>query len=442
MKKTSEKFLELNGFKELTNVQKAVKEYTDYKKDLVAISKTGTGKTHAYLLPIAEIINPKSDKTQVLISLPTRELAYQVYQNAKLLNEVFDDLRISLLSGGSDRKRSKEKLENAVPHIIVGTPGRIKDLFENNLIRVDFVQMFVIDEADMTLEYGFLEDIDKVFSHMVKNPEILCFSATFPKQLQIFVKKYLNNPKIITVEDKKRDPKLTHILVPCKHKEYKDRLLDLLPIINPYICLIFANSKDEADEVYATLKAHNYRTLLLHGGLDSRERNKAIKSLNRKEYTYIVASDVASRGIDIDGISHVISLGFPKKLDFYIHRAGRTGRNSKDGTVYALFKEEDIQSIRNLENRGIKFIGKDIKNNAFKDIKTPTYKRIKKNDEVEKEIAKTLTRKNEKVKPNYKKKKKEAIEKIKRKQRREFIRNKIKEERKERYRLQARKDSE
>lgn len=441
MKKTSEKFLELNGFKELTNVQKAVKEYTDYKKDLVAISKTGTGKTHAYLLPIAEMINPKSDKTQVLISLPTRELAYQVYQNAKVLNEVFDDLRISLLAGGSDRKRSKEKLENAVPHIIIGTPGRIKDLFENNLIRVDFVQMFVIDEADMTLEYGFLEDIDKVFSHMVKNPEILCFSATFPKQLQIFVKKYLNNPKIITVEDKKRDPKLTHILVPCKHKEYKDRLLDLLPIINPYICLIFANSKDEADEVYATLKAHNYRTLLLHGGLDSRERNKAIKSLNRKEYTYIVASDVASRGIDIDGISHVISLGFPKKLDFYIHRAGRTGRNSKDGTVYALFKEEDIQSIRNLENRGIKFIGKDIKNNDFKDIKTPTYKRIKKNDEVEKEIAKTLTRKNEKVKPNYKKKKKEAIEKIKRKQRREFIRNKIKEERKERYRLQARKDS-
>lgn len=441
MKKTSEKFLELNGFKELTNVQKAVKEYTDYKKDLVAISKTGTGKTHAYLLPIAEMINPKSDKTQVLISLPTRELAYQVYQNAKVLNEVFDDLRISLLSGGSDRKRSKEKLENAVPHIIIGTPGRIKDLFENNLIRVDFVQMFVIDEADMTLEYGFLEDIDKVFSHMVKNPEILCFSATFPKQLQIFVKKYLNNPKIITVEDKKRDPKLTHILVPCKHKEYKDRLLDLLPIINPYICLIFANSKDEADEVYATLKAHNYRTLLLHGGLDSRERNKAIKSLNRKEYAYIVASDVASRGIDIDGISHVISLGFPKKLDFYIHRAGRTGRNSKDGTVYALFKEEDIQSIRNLENRGIKFIGKDIKNNAFKDIKTPTYKRIKKNDEVEKEIAKTLTRKNEKVKPNYKKKKKETIEKIKRKQRREFIRNKIKEERKERYRLQARKDS-
>lgn len=212
----------------------------------------------------------------------------------------------------------------------------------------------------------------------------------------------------------------------------------MLPLINPYICLIFSNTKNEADEIYSLLKDHNYKTLLIHGGLDSRERNKAIKSLNRKEYTYIVASDVASRGIDIDGISHVISLGFPKQLEFYIHRAGRTGRNSKDGTTYALYKQEDLNAIKNLENRGIKFIAKDIKNNEFKDIKSPTYKRIKKNDEVEKQIAKTLTRKNEKVKPNYKKKKKEAIEKIKRKQKREFIRNKIKEERKERYKLQAR----
>lgn len=442
MKKTTEKFLELNGFKELSKVQKSVKEYTDNKKDLIAISKTGTGKTHAYLIPIAEMINPKSNKTQVLISLPTRELAYQVYLNAKVLCDVFEGLRISLLAGGSDRKRSKDKLENNTPHIIIGTPGRIKDIFESNLIRVDFVQMFVIDEADMTLEYGFLEDIDSVFSHMVKNPEVLCFSATFPKELQIFTKKYLNNPKLIQVEDKKRDPKIDHILVPCKHKDYKDKLLDLLPLINPYICLIFANSKDEADKTYELLREKNYRVLLLHGGLESRDRQKAIKALNNKEYTYVVASDVASRGIDIDGISHVVSLGFPRKLEFYIHRAGRTGRNTKDGTVYALYKDEDINAIKNLESKGIKFNAQDIKNNEFKNVKSPTYKRPRKNDEVEKEIAKTLRRKNEKVKPNYKKKKKEAIEKIKRKQRREYIRNKIKEERKERYRLQARKNNE
>ncbi|MBR2577669.1 MAG: DEAD/DEAH box helicase [Erysipelotrichaceae bacterium] len=437
MKKTTEEFIALNGFEDLTNVQKKVMEFTDSGKDVIAISKTGTGKTHAYLIPIAEMINPKSDKTQVLISLPTRELAYQVFQNAKVLNVVYPDLRISLLSGGTDRKRSSGKLAGNAPHIIIGTPGRIRDIFENDLIRVDFVQMFVIDEADMTLEYGFLEDIDIVFSHMVKDPEVLCFSATFPKDLQNFTRKYLNNPKMITVDDRKRDPRLTHVLVPCKHKEYADRLLDVLPLINPYVCLIFANTKTEADAVYRKLIDKGYKTLLIHGGLESRERQKAIKALNSKEFTYVVASDVASRGIDIDGISHVISLGFPKKLEFYTHRAGRTGRNSKEGTVYALYRDDDLNAIRTLEKQGIRFIAKDIKGGAFKDVKTPTYKRVRKNDEVEKEIAKTLVRKNEKVKPNYKKKKKKAIEEIKRKQRRDFIRSKIREEKKERYRLKA-----
>ncbi|MBR0461733.1 MAG: DEAD/DEAH box helicase [Erysipelotrichaceae bacterium] len=437
MKKKTEEFIARNGFEDLTNVQKKVMEFTGSGKDVIAISRTGTGKTHAYLIPIAEMINPGSDKTQVLISVPTRELAYQVFQNARVLCDIYPDLRISLLSGGTDRKRSSDKLGNAAPHIIIGTPGRIRDIFEKNLIRVDFVQMFVIDEADMTLEYGFLEDIDAVFSHMVKDPEILCFSATFPKELQNFVKKYLNNPKIITVDDKKRDPRITHILVPCKHKEYSDRLLDVLPLINPYICLIFANTKAEADEAYQKLRDKGYKTLLIHGGLESRERQKAIKALNSKEYTYVVASDVASRGIDIDGISHVISLGFPKKLEFYTHRAGRTGRNTKDGTVYALYREDDINTIRTLEKQDIRFIAKDIKGGSFKDIKTPTYKRVRKNDEVEKEIARTLTRKNEKVKPNYKKKKKKAIEEIKRRQRRDFIRNKIREEKKERYKQKA-----
>lgn len=435
MKKTTEEFLKLNKFNDLTNVQKKVLELANSKKDVIALSKTGTGKTHAYLIPICENINTVSDKTQVLISLPTRELAYQVYQNARVMQEVLPDLRIALLSGGRDKNRFSSK----APHIIIGTPGRIKDLFVNNIIRVDFVQMFVIDEADMTLEYGFLEDIDAVFSHMVKNPEVLCFSATFPKELDQFVKKYLNNPTIIRVEDKKRDPKITHYLLPCKHKEYEDKLLDLLPLLNPYVCLIFANTKENADKTYEVLTNNGYESLLLHGGLENRQRQKAIKQLANKEYTYVVCSDVASRGIDVDGVTHVISLGLPKELNFYIHRAGRTGRNTKDGVSYVLYKEEDINGIRSLEkNNNIKFIAKDVKNGEFKDVKSPTYKRVVNNAEVEKAIAKTLHKKNEKVKPNYKKKKQRAIDEIKRKQRRDFIRGKIKEEKIERYKRLAR----
>lgn len=429
MKDITKEFIKLNGFTDLTNVQKKVFEFVNAKKDVIAISKTGTGKTHAYLIPIIENINVLSDKTQVLISLPTRELAYQVYQNAKKMCNVLPSLRIKLLSGGKEVK----KQSFLSPHIIIGTPGKIKDLFVNNYIRVDFVQMFIIDEADMTLEYGFLEDIDKVFSHMVKNPQVLCFSATFPKDLEHFVKHYLNNPQIIKVEDKKRNPRIKHILIPCKHKEYKEKLLDLLPLINPYVCLIFANSKEEANDVYEYLVANNYKTLLIHGGLDNRQRQKAIKLLASKQYTYVVCSDVVSRGIDVDGVSHVISLGLPKDLDFYIHRSGRTGRNTKEGTTYCLYKDDDLVAIKSLEKKGVIFSSMDIKNNELKNIKSPTYKYEKRNDELKKAIAKTLVRKNEKVKPNYKKKKQMAIEEIKRKQRRDFIRSKIKEERIERY---------
>ena len=442
LKQNTLDFISLNGFEELTNVQKEVLKYANSHKDIIALSKTGTGKTHAYLIPIMEMINTKSDKTQVVISVPTRELAYQVNQNCKLMQEVLPDLRIQLLAGGTDKKRSIAKLESA-PHIVIGTPGRIKDLFESNVLRVDFVQMFVIDEADMTLEFGFLEDIDAVFSHMVKNPQVLSFSATFPEELAKFVNKYLNKPKTIRVEDKKRDPHIHHVLVNCKHKDYKEQAFDILKGFKPYVCLIFANSKEYADETYEYLSEKGIKALLLHGGLESRDRQKAIKDLQAKKYTYVIASDVASRGIDIDGISHVISMGLPKELQFYTHRAGRTGRNEKDGTCYLLYKETDIPQIKSLNKKGINFSAMEYKHGSWKNASNPTKKReFKISQEEEKQIAKTLYRKNEKVKPNYKKKKKLEIEKIKRKKRREYIQNKIKEQRKERYKKQAREKSE
>ncbi|MDO4197756.1 MAG: DEAD/DEAH box helicase [Erysipelotrichaceae bacterium] len=440
LKDTTLKFIELNRFQELTKVQEEVLKYTSKGKDVIALSKTGTGKTHAYLIPVMEMINPQSDKTQVVISLPTRELAYQVFQNSKLMKEVFPDLRIQLLSGGTDKSKSIKKMDKA-PHIVIGTPGRIKDLFVSNSLRVDFVQMFIIDEADMTLEFGFLEDIDVVFSHMVKNPELLCFSATFPEALNSFVKKYFSNPKIIRVEDKKRDPKISHVLVNCKHKSYIETMYDILPGFNPYVCLIFANSKDEADEAYAYLNERNIKALLIHGGLEARDRQKAIKDLQSKKYTYVIASDVASRGIDIDGISHVISMGLPQQLQFYMHRAGRTGRNEKDGICYLLYKETDIPDIRNLNKKGINFTAKEYKKGVWKEANNPTKKKEIKVDLNEKEIVKQLHRKKEKVKPNYKKKKNQEIEKIKRKKRREFIQSKIKEERKERYKKKQREKS-
>lgn len=429
-------FIKLNKFKELTNVQSEVLKYTSSNKDVVAIAKTGTGKTHAYLIPICEKINPKSNKTQVLISLPTRELAYQVYQNSLILKKVYPDLKIALVSGGTDKKRNSLSITNP-PHIVIGTPGRLKDIFNSNQLRVDTIQMFVIDEADMTLEYGFIEDLDSIFACMVKKAELLCFSATFPETVNLFVKRYFENPKIIQTTDKKRDPKINHILINSKHRTYNETLVMLLANIHPYMCLIFANSKKEADETYKVLTEKGYKTLLLHGGLESRERIQALKALQTKKFTYIVCSDVASRGIDNEAITHVISLGFPSDLEFYIHRAGRTGRNEKDGTIYAIYNDKDQNAISSLKRKGIIFKEQTIKNNSLKDVVKKKHTN-KLDEEIEKTIAKTLYRKNEKVKPNYKKKKKEAVEKLKRKAKREFIKKKIKEERIERYKREAR----
>ena len=437
LKEETKRFIELNGFSELSKVQSEVLKYAGKQKDLVAISKTGTGKTHAYLIPIMEMINPGSDKTQVIIALPTRELAYQVYQNALLMKEIYPELRIALASGGTDKLKSISRMEKA-PQIVIGTPGRLKDLFVSNALRVDFVQLFVLDECDMILEFGFLEDIDTILSHMVRSPQILCFSATYPQEFAAFVNRYLQKPKVIQVEDKKRDPRISHILVNCKHKDYKEVVYDILPGFKPYVCLIFANSKLEAQDTYEYLQDKGVDCLLLHGGLESRERAKAIKDLQNKRCSYVIATDVASRGIDVDGVSHVISMGLPKQLQFYQHRSGRTGRNEKDGTCYLLYKESDIDAIRQLNDKGIAFLAREYKNGSWKDNYNPTGRRKNRYDEDEKQIVKTLYRKKQKVKPNYKKKKNQEVERIKRKKHREYIQKKIKEERVERYKEEQR----
>ena len=433
LKQTTLDFIAKNNFKELTKIQEACLRMAKKDKDIVAISKTGTGKTHAFLIPIMEKINLGSDETQVLISAPTRELAMQIFERAKVMCEVYPTLRIKLLSGGMDNAKLKEGLKKQ-PHIIVGTPGKIKDLYTDNVLRVDQVKIFVVDEADMTLEYGFLEDIDTVFAKMTRNPEIMCFSATLPEGLKPFIKKYLSNPQMIKIEDNEGfNPQIEHVLINCKHKSYQEMLLDILPGFNPYVCLIFANTREECALTAKTLKQHGYRVLELHGGLESRERIRAMKALASKEYTYVVASDVASRGIDVDGVSHVVSLGFPKDLAFYTHRSGRTGRNGRDGVCFALYQESDLKSIELLTKSGIKFVNKTFKNGVWKTLKPFNFKRVSRDEIREKEIARSLYRKGEKVKPNYKKKKTKEIERIKQKEKQTYIRQKIREEKKARY---------
>lgn len=243
-KEQTKQFIELNKFVTPTQIQRDVIPHAMKGKDIIGISATGTGKTHSFLIPILERINVEEDKVQAVISAPTRELALQLYTRALDMSKACKQLRIKLITGGVDKQRMSEQLK-VQPHIIIGTPGRMKDMFlSEGTLRLDTASILVVDEADMTLEFGFLEDIDAMCSRMRSDLQMMSFSATIPEGLKPFLKKYMSNPITVTVEeDKMFKPQIEHILVPCKHLSYEEELLEVLKGFTPYVCLIFADRK-------------------------------------------------------------------------------------------------------------------------------------------------------------------------------------------------------
>lgn len=423
-----QEIMNIEHFKTLTPIQKEVLMPKNKNRDIIGISSTGSGKSHAFFMPIFEKLDFELNEVQAVISAPTRELAYQLYDRCRKIAKHFN-VRVKLVTGGMEKKASTV----SQPHIVIGTPGRMKDMFINeNSLRLDTAKIFVVDEADMTLEFGFLEDVDIILSKMDKKVQMMVFSATIPESLQPFLQKYLYDPVWIQI-DKNDDfqSNVAHYLVPCKHKDYADKLLDVLPCIQPYVCLIFANTTNEANAIATKMRQAGYDLVELHSGLESRERMQAIKMIQSQKKSYIVASDIASRGIDLEGITHVISCGFPKDLKFYVHRAGRTGRASRDGNCIALYKESDLRSIQSLKNHGIHFEHKDVRHGQWVDLKSFDPKRPMKKDEFHDEVQK-IVHKKKKVKPNYKKKQREEIERMRRKKKREMIRQDIKRQQKER----------
>ena len=421
--------MKIEGFHTLTPIQEQVLQVKQQHRDLIGLSSTGSGKSHAFFFSIFEQLDFDNPKVQAVISTPTRELAYQLYDRCRLLCKHFG-VSCKLVTGGMERNQQSINAQ-----IVIGTPGRMKDLFlDEKTLRLDTAKIFVVDEADMTLEFGFLEDIDTILSRMDDSVQTMVFSATIPQQLQPFLKKYLKDPILIQIDDTLDfQSDIEHVLVPCKHKSYEQKILDVLPHIQPYVCLIFANSNEEAATLANTMRQNGYDLVELHGDLESRERMKAIKMIQSQKKPYIVASDIASRGIDLDGVTHVISCGFPKDLKYYVHRAGRTGRAQRDGVCIALYNDKDKGAIATLMRDGIEFEHRDIRRNGWIDLKPYAQtNRPRKKSAMDKEIEKIVKRKVKKVKPNYKKKQRQEIERLKRKKKREIIQKDIQRQKKER----------
>ncbi|WP_373139773.1 DEAD/DEAH box helicase [Beduini massiliensis] len=426
--------IRLLNFKKPTKIQERVIPQVMHHTDIIGISQTGTGKTHAFLLPIMNEIHTDSDKVQAVITAPTRELATQIFEHARLFQKANPAIRVSLVIGGNDKQKAIDKLA-VQPHVVIGTPGRIRDLSINEqALKITTADIFVVDEADMTLEFGYLEDIDAVAGRMKDDLQMLVFSATIPQNIRPFLRKYMKNPQIIEIDEKKvTTDNIEHILVPVRHKSKFELLKKIMDTIDPYICLIFCNKRSEAREITQKLHDEGYRVGEIHGDLEPRERRQMMRRINNMDYQYIVATDIAARGIDIDGASHIISMDFPTELDFYVHRAGRCGRGKYTGICYSLYNVEDEGSIKYLENKGIKFKNQEIKEGVWVDLadRDRRNKRVRRSNEIETRISKMVSRPT-KVKPGYKKKRKMEIQKLVRKEKRSIIQQDIRRQKKER----------
>lgn len=401
-------YLELYGFKSLTEVQEKVLNSSKEKRNIVVQSVTGTGKTHAFLFPIFLSIDKKIKDLQVVISSPTRELSRQIFDMAKKLAEK-EEIDVRLYVGGDSIEKAKTKLEKSNPQIAIGTPGRLKQLsLDLNLLNIYKANTFIIDEADMTLDQGFIPILDEILSTVKEETRIEVYSATIPIAIEPFLKKYLKNPLFIEINKKDLTPlNISHYFIKTKYRDKVALLKELMDSINPYLSIIYCNKKETVLSLYNSFK-DDKRVTYLFGDMEPSKRKKTMKDIRDLRYTYIISTDLTSRGLDIEGISHIINYELPKDTEFYVHRTGRTGRMFSDGTSISFYDLDDDSYLDKLESKGLKTEYVEIRDNQIVESKVRNarsrkdFYKSKINIEAEKELRHKRTI-SKKVKPNYKK---------------------------------------
>ncbi|MFF5396555.1 DEAD/DEAH box helicase [Peribacillus butanolivorans] len=410
------------GFDKPTEIQERVLPSLLKGSSLIGQSQTGTGKTHSYLLPIMNKLDAGKNEVQAIISAPTRELANQIYKEALKIADHFpedEQIQVRCFIGGTDKQRMIDKLKTQ-PQLVIGTPGRIKDLVEAQALQVYTAKMLVVDEADLMLDMGFLEDVDLFASRMAEKIQMLVFSATIPEKLKPFLNKYMENPKYVQVNPKQATAaKIEHVLIPLRHRNREQLLHDIIVRYNPYLSIIFTNTKKMADHVANSLIEKGLNVGRIHGDLTPRERKKMMKQIKELEYQFIVATDLASRGIDIEGVSHIINYELPSDLDFYIHRTGRTARAGYSGIAATIYATSDEDSLNRLEKMGIEFHDADIQNGDWVNIEERNKRKNRKKQKSDIDVkASRHVKKPTKVKPGYKKKIQRDVENFKKRERR------------------------
>ncbi|MEK4853196.1 DEAD/DEAH box helicase [Paenibacillus sp. FSL H7-0756] len=336
------------GFEEATPIQEQAIPLAMAGSDLIGQAQTGTGKTAAFGIPLISKIAREEEKILALIMTPTRELAIQVAEEIGKLTR-FKGLRSLAIYGGQDIGRQIRGLKRK-PQIIIGTPGRLLDHINRKTIRLDDVQTIVLDEADEMLDMGFMEDIQTILKLVPEERQTMLFSATMPPNIQRLAQQFLKNPQHVSVIPKQISAPLidqAYIEVPERQKfEALSRLIDME---SPDLAIVFGRTKRRVDELAEGLQKRGYSADGLHGDLSQNQRDAVMRKFRDGSIDVLVATDVAARGLDVSGVTHVINFDLPQDPESYVHRIGRTGRAGKEGTAWSFVTPREIDHLHLIE---------------------------------------------------------------------------------------------
>lgn len=358
-----------NGIIEPTPVQVQAIPFLMAGKDVLAQSQTGTGKTLAFLLPILEKIQVNKTHVQALIITPTRELALQITKETKKLA---DKLGINVLSvyGGQDVERQIHKLKGNT-HIVIGTPGRLMDHLRRKTIYLSGVSKLVLDEADQMLHMGFLEDVEKIIRITSVKRQIMLFSATMPPKIRALAKRYMRKPADIRVQSQHVTlDEIKQIVVEINEQDKLEKLCSMIDEYRPYLAIVFCHTKQRVSDLNTALIQRGYEVDELHGDLSQAKRQQVMRRFSDAKLQLLVATDIAARGLDIEGVTHIFNYDIPHDVESYIHRIGRTGRAGETGMAVTFVVPEERIYLRMIE-QGISASIEKYKANGQKVITKP-----------------------------------------------------------------------
>lgn len=341
--------VEKMGFEEATPIQAETIPLALDGKDVIGQAQTGTGKTAAFGLPMLDKIDPKKKQVQGLVIAPTRELAIQVQEELYQLSK-FKKVKVMSVYGGASIGHQIKQIKQGA-QIVVGTPGRMLDHINRRTLKLNTVETLVLDEADEMLNMGFIEDIEKIISEVPDERQTLLFSATMPKPIQRIGEKFMKDPQLVKVKAKTISAtSVTQYYTKARDNEKFDIMTRLLDVQNPTSSLVFARTKKRVDELAQGFEIRGFKAEGIHGDLAQNKRMKILKDFKAGNIEILVATDVAARGLDVEGLTHVYNYDIPQDPESYVHRIGRTGRAGQEGVSVTFVTPQEMSYLKTIEN--------------------------------------------------------------------------------------------